>query len=508
MLQLKFQLGSSSSELSSISGQLNAAQLQIQLLERVANLHTILENLKRTSIADIVPYSEAVAEAEEILNDAEDRIDTELEVWGSVQLEIERYKSQLLKTLEDLWHENIHWTKKDSLVMKLNPEKLKDLFQSLINIGHLDRYLCDWSSCLLDDILVPLTKADTVLQVEGDLLLIAGERPVSSLDHLEKVICNIGLTMQHLQSRLGFKVNETWLLELVGAQVADQFTKFFIKSCLKPTLPASSASLSSPEYSSAVEKYAIHHCYLDYLSVINLFHRVVQLENELIDLGFVTGRALGEFAANVDLFLADKQCLESLTRARQLMCRDLHETLFIKDNQDQTITGEEEADNAENAHLWKMLSDGGMDIKWSPFRFPHCQISKSTQDLIDMLTGLVQEAGLSSATERSSARLLFTVRSICELYLSVVPEYHRDSLEKLPFHAAVAHNNGMYMAHSMLTLGTSHLIKLIQQNAVPLMDLVGKFRQLAAQIFLDHMKRQRDQLLTILKEAGTRLLKT
>jgi hypothetical protein len=55
-----------------------------------------------------------------------------------------------------------------------------------------------------------------------------------------------------------------------------------------------------------------------------------------------------------------------------------------------------------------------------------------------MLTKLVQEAGLSNVTERSSASLLFTVQSICELYISAEPEYHRDALEKLPFHAAVA----------------------------------------------------------------------
>jgi hypothetical protein len=28
-------------------------------------------------------------------------------------------------------------------------------------------------------------------------------------------------------------------------------------------------------------------------------------------------------------------------------------------------------------HLWKMLSEGGMEVKWSPFRFPHCQISRA-----------------------------------------------------------------------------------------------------------------------------------
>lgn len=247
----------------------------------MANLHTILENLKRTSVEDIVSYSEAIAEAEAILSDAEDRIDTELEVWGSVQLEIERYKSQLLKLLEDLWHKNIQWTKSNSLIMKLGPEKLKGLFQSLTNIGHLDRYLCDWSSRFLDDILVPITKADTILQIDDNLMVIAGEANVSNLNELETVTKNIGLTMQHLHARLGFKVNDTWVLELIGAQVADEFTKLFIKFCLKPSLPASSALLSSPGYSSVLERYCKYSLYL-YIHLIELFTGLCNLKKSCL----------------------------------------------------------------------------------------------------------------------------------------------------------------------------------------------------------------------------------
>ena len=110
------------------------------------------------------------------------------------------------------------------------------------------------------------------------------------------------------------------------------------------------------------------------------------MENELEDVGFLKEKLIGKFAVNVDLFLADKQCLESLSRARQLMCFDLHDTIYLKDNIEQTIVDEEEQNNAETAHLWKMLSEGGMEVKWNPFRFPHCQISRSTQDLIEMLT--------------------------------------------------------------------------------------------------------------------------
>ncbi len=48
----------------------------------------------------------------------------------------------------------------------------------------------------------------------------------------------------------------------------------------------------------------------------------------------------------------------------------------------------------------------------------------------------------------------------------------------------------------------SFVSKFTRCKIRPLMDLVGKFRQLAAHIFLEHMKRQRDQLLAILKDAG------
>ena len=244
----------SSNELTSIGGQINAAKLQVQLLERVSRLHTILENLKKLSVEDVIPYSEAIAEAESILNDAEEQIDTELEIWGSVQSEIESYKDQLLKHLEDDWNNAIQWIKKESLVLKLNPTKLKDLFQSLANVNQLDRPLCDWSCRLFDEILVPLTKAGTTIQIKENLELIEGERPVTELHELEMAVLNISKTFQHLKNHLEFKLNDISVLQLVGQQIADEFTKLFVKTCLKSTLPGSSLRLSSPEYRSALER--------------------------------------------------------------------------------------------------------------------------------------------------------------------------------------------------------------------------------------------------------------
>lgn len=488
----------STNELTSIGGQISAAKVQVNLLERVTRLHDLLESLKKFELeADVVGYAKSVSEAEKILSDAEDGIETELEVWSNIQSEVEQYKNQLMKFLDDGWNSTVEWEQGDLTTLKLGSnQSLIAIFTALSIIEELDRLLSDLGSRILEEILLPLLKADSTVDCEDELQIVKGKEETEELRSLEAVLKNMSVTFQFLVKHFSFEVNNgTSVVTLIGQQISDEFSKQFVKNCLKSTLPASSCLLSSSEYLSYLEK-------------------VTQFEKVLRDIGFISDKAdgsgaMGEFVTNVDVFFADKVCLESLTKARQLMCVDLHDTIELKgDNQaDQTLGVEavamERMDGTDGSHhLWKMLNEGGMEMKSSPFSFPNCQISRATQQLIELLSSLINEAVLCSATERCAARLLFTVRSICELYVSVVPEYHRDNLEQLPFHAAVAHNNGMYLAHSILTLGTSHLIKILNQNTVPLMDLVGKFRQLAAHIFLDHMKRQRQQLLAILKEGG------
>ncbi len=207
-LQLKFQIDSSTNEFNSIGSQINAAKLQVQLLERVSRLHTILESLKRVTVEDLILYAEAIAEVKSILDDAEDQIDTaELDIWGSVKFEIELNKDQLLKHLENSWNTEIQWIKKDSITqLKLNPDKLKDVFQALAIVGQLDRPLNDWSSRLFEEILVPLTKAGTVISIEENLELTEGERPITELAELETAVKNISLTFQHLNKHLDFEL--------------------------------------------------------------------------------------------------------------------------------------------------------------------------------------------------------------------------------------------------------------------------------------------------------------
>ena len=119
-----------------------------------------------------------------------------------------------------------------------------------------------------------------------------------------------------------------------------------------------------------------------------------------------------EFAVNVDLFLADN--MSSLSRGRQLMCLDLHDAIYLKDNTEQANVLEEQQNSAETAHLRNRLSEDGIQVKWN--RFPH--VSRSTHDLIEMLMLLVPETELSSSTsDLGSARFTFPSASCtCRCY--------------------------------------------------------------------------------------------
>ena len=222
---------------------------------------------------------------------------------------VKLYKDQLLNHLEEAWNADVVWNSsgnESEVVLTLSPaDRLSITFQSLFSLQHLDRFLSDWSSRLLENVLQPLMHADSAVSIDGlQLQLAVSTEPVTQLNHLISVMNNLSILFQYLHDHFNFELNGTeggpTVLQLIGRQIADEFAQSFMKNCLKATLPTSSNLLNSPEYVAVLE-------------------RVNQFERELLSLSFLSDSLLSEFAANVDAFFADKLCLESLIKARKLM---------------------------------------------------------------------------------------------------------------------------------------------------------------------------------------------
>lgn len=73
------------------------------------------------------------------------------------------------------------------------------------------------------------------------------------------------------------------------------------------------------------------------------------------------------------------------------------------------------------------------------------------------------------------------------------------------FYLAMFHNNCMYLAHHLLTLGFEYKDKLpksLQNLNLTFADQVLVLRDVGSSYFLEHMKYQRNIIFDILKESG------
>ena len=145
------------------------------------------------------------------------------------------------------------------------------------------------------------------------------------------------------------------------------------------------------------------------------------------------------------------------------------------------------------------------------FVLPKCHVSNSIFKLTDLVEETLKEAIRPGIDSFYAGRLVCTARNIFEMYQDVLPITHRDTLANFPQSSALAYNNCMYLAHQCLTIGPSVLYngqKLpppLNTRTFTFADLVPRLRRIGVEIFLQQMRRQRDQLRTMLRDSSAGL---
>ena len=307
-------------------------------------------------------------------------------------------------------------------------------------------------------------------------------------------------------------VDDNVFLSYLGKSFSKQFSELFIRKCLAPAVPDTRDGLI--EYEQVIE-------------------RAKTLRSTLTMYGFLESRdtAVLDYTANVETTFANKRCQNILAQARNIMKEDLHlvtqveppNPAGVEKSIDQTIKAEMGIDLDEVlAEVSKIDVDRdelslplpvGMSLPTSVglFVLPKCQVSNSVFKLIALTKETLEEATRPGVDAFYAGRLLCTARNIFEMYQDVLPIAHRDTLANFPQSSAIAYNNCMYLAHQCLTIGQSVLCngrKLpppLNARAVTLADLVPRLRRCGVEIFLQQMRRQRDQLRTILRDSSAGL---
>lgn len=286
-------------------------------------------------------------------------------------------------------------------------------------------------------------------------------------------------------------VGEKKVSEILGELIWEEMSDCIIRECLVHSIPTNSSQLA--EYSEVIKQ-------------------TEDFESSLKKMGYLTcdSTDLLKYARNVNCHFASKKCQDVIVAARKLMTSEMHNTVKITPDYKLSIPKLPNPPGGEKEKKKEVVKKGGYhdqqnlenekQLGQQTLCLPVCRISESVQQLMDLAIQTLSEAVGSSP--QCAVQLFYTVRNIFHLFYDVVPTYHKENFLKLPHLAAIQHNNCMFIAHHLLTLGHQFKPHLPLKNGVAyFVDLVPGFRRLGARCFVAQMNVQKAEMLERLSTA-------
>uniref|UniRef100_A0A2K5YH04 Centromere/kinetochore protein zw10 homolog n=1 Tax=Mandrillus leucophaeus TaxID=9568 RepID=A0A2K5YH04_MANLE len=288
------------------------------------------------------------------------------------------------------------------------------------------------------------------------------------------------------------KTSTVPLAEMLGDMIWEDLSECLIKNCLVYSIPTNSSKLQQYE---------------------EIIQSTEEFENALKEMRFLKGDTtdLLKYARNINSHFANKKCQDVIVAARNLMTSEIHNTVKIipdsKINVPELPTPDEdnklEVQKVSNTQYNEVVNlEPENTLDQHSFSLPTCRISESVKKLMELAYQTLLEATTSS--DQCAVQLFYSVRNIFHLFHDVVPTYHKENLQKLPQLAAIHHNNCMYIAHHLLTLGHQFRLRLapiLCDGTATFVDLVPGFRRLGTECFLAQMRAQKGELLERLSSA-------
>ncbi|KAJ3249498.1 Centromere/kinetochore protein zw10 [Chytriomyces hyalinus] len=153
---------------------------------------------------------------------------------------------------------------------------------------------------------------------------------------------------------------------------------------------------------------------------------------------------------------------------------------------------------------------GAEGLQWLT-HFPPCSISVRAMNLLQVIRDILNEASDECVSAYCASRLYLLTRDILTLDLGLTPVKHHTRLQTLPQSALIYHNDCLYMAHSLMTLGVQYRHGLsarfanesmLKAEEVGYIDLSVMYRQAGMDMFNLQLRIQKTNLLELLANAN------
>ncbi|CAF97316.1 unnamed protein product [Tetraodon nigroviridis] len=369
------------------------------------------------------------------------------------------------------------------------------VLQALAIQGELQNKIKLFSQALVKSMLKPLVVhpslwVNVVEQQDEGIVLAFESLQESSKERStpSQVYSKLLMVLKTLHAHLlDVSIGDKRLSTILGELIWEEMSGCIIHECLVHSIPNNSSEL---------EKYT------------TVIKQTEEFEKALKDMDFLQRDStdLLKYARDINCHFASKKCKDVIVAARKLMTSKMHNTVKITPDYKLRLPklpapGPEVKVKPE-ATREELTMENAKQLSALSLCLPACRISESVQQLMELALHTLCEAVGSSAY--CALHLFITVRNVFQLFYDVVPTYHKENLLKFPHLAAIQHNNCMYLAHHLLTLGhhfKAHLPQPYGRGLATFVDMVPGFRRLGARCFLAQMNVQRSELLERLSTA-------
>ncbi|XP_046321375.1 centromere/kinetochore protein zw10 homolog isoform X2 [Marmota monax] len=456
----------STAEFSDLKQQLERDSVVLSLLKQLQEFSTAIEeyNCALTEKKYVIA-AQHLEEAQKCLKLLKSRKCFDLKILKSLSMELTIQKQNILYHLGEEWQKLIVWKFPSSK----DTSSLKSCLQT-------ELHLCTEQS----------QKEEKTLMPSMSSVLLA----FSILGELHTKLKSFDLP---LDTDLEIEKPSTIILaEMLGDVIWEDLSECLIKNCLVYSIPTNSSKLQQYE---------------------EIIQSTEEFENALKEMKFLKGDStdLLKYARNINSHFANKKCQDVIVAARNLMTSEIHNTVKITPDSKISVPDLPSPDEGNKLLVQKVSkTEYNEAVNLEPentldqhsFSLPTCRISESVKKLMELAYQTLLEATTSS--DQCAVQLFYSVRNIFHLFHDVVPTYHKENLQKLPQLAAIHHNNCMYIAHHLLTLGHQFRLRLASilcDGTTTFVDLVPGFRRLGTECFLAQMRAQKGELLERLSSA-------
>ncbi|XP_029813061.1 centromere/kinetochore protein zw10 homolog isoform X2 [Suricata suricatta] len=496
----------STAEFTDLKQQLERDSVVLNLLKQLQQFSSAIEDCN-CALAEkkYVTAAQRLEEAQKCLKLLKSRKCLDLKMLKSLSMELTIQKQNILYHLGEEWQKLIVWkfppskdasTVESCLQTELHlcigqsqkEEKtpgppISSVLLAFSALGELQMKLKSFGQTLLKYVLRPLASCpslDAVVESQPNALVIRFESVMTDLEHPSpsEVFAKIRLVLEVLRKHLldlpldtdleDEKPSEVVLAELLGDMIWEDLSECLIKNCLVYSIPTNSSKLEQYE---------------------EIIQSTEGFENALKEMRFLKGDTtdLLKYARNVNSHFANKKCQDVIVAARNLMTSEIHNTVKITPDSRISVPDLPSPQKDDKSEVQKVSTTQYNEVvnlepehtlDQHSFSLPTCRISESVRRLMELAYQTLLEATTSSD--------------------------QWENLQKLPQLAAIHHNNCMYIAHHLLTLGHQFRLRLapvLCDGTTTFVDLVPGFRRLGTECFLAQMRAQKGELLERLSSA-------